>query len=496
MNWMVIVLAMMLSGSGNDLVSYVPTGAYWASQHMPAVKADALIAVIGDAKPVKVDVSALIKDLSASSAKVREAAREKLAQAGPAAVPQLTEALKSDDPEVASTAKELVDKATPKGQEAAIRRLMAIRTLGEMKSKEAIPALTKLEASKVPFEADYARAALAAIDGKKYAWPLPDNKQMAADLALLPEEVGAVAQIRALEGEPLKLADMVKLIAATDNKATADTEAKLNESLLQGVTMLGNLRLTGATIAVTQDIGSHGGFIMVILRGQYDPQAIKDFMVKQGRMVEKEVDGVVTVQAGPGDRVAFILPSSEMAVLLTGPGQQQLPLEATVAAIKSGKGKFADNKAMAALLKTVDTTSPAWAACVVGDNYKKAPVLEGADTIVASMKVKEGKVEATCIAKGSDQVKVDKAVKDFNNGLQDAQRWMAKYAKYYEPMKPLIDVVQSVQVTQDKTAVTVKATFMGPWRDLPRLPMLLQMGAMAYFQKGGYQAEMQQQMPR
>ena len=490
MNYMMMVVAMMLSSSGNDLLSYVPTDAYWASQQVPAVRANALIDMLNEPKPVTVDIPALIKDLSANSAKVREAAREKLAQVGAAAVPLLKEAAKSEDPEVAAAAKDLVDKATPKGQEAAIRRLMAIRTLGEMKAKEALPTLKKLEESKAAFEADYARAALAAMEGKKYTWPLTDTKQMAADLALLPEEIGGVAQIRALEGEPIKLAEIVKLMAAMENNAN-DAQAKVTDGAIKCVTMVGNIRVTGVTIAVSQNINGNQGFIMFVFRGQYDPQAVKQFMAHQGQMEEKQVDGVVTLQE-PRGHGAFILPSPEMAVLLEGPGQA-VPVEATVAAIKSGKGTFAQNKAMAALLKTVDTTSPAWAACVVGDNYKKAPVFEGLDTFTASVKVKEGLVEATCVAKGSDQVEVDKAVKDFNGGLQYVQKQMTKWGKYYEPMTPVIEVVQGVQVMQDKMAVTVKATYRGQWRDVPMLPMLVGMGSNAYYSKGGYRNDMQEE---
>ena len=488
--FMCMYMSMMLSTSGNDLLSYVPADAYWTSQQMSDIKTDALITMISEAKPVKADVPALIKDLGANSAKVREAAREKLAQVGPTALPQLKEAAKSEDVEVAQAAKALVEKATPKGQEAKIRRLMAIRTLGERKANEAIPALKALENSKVPFEADYARAALAAIDGKTYTPALPDAKQMAADLALLGDDVGAVVQFRALAGEPLRVAEIVDLEAAAGHK---DTDTQLNKSLLAAVNGIGNLRLTAFTIASSRNVSEKEGYFIVILRGQYDPQAIKDSLINRGGpdgMEEKAIDGITTVQSSKGQQVALITPSSELAVALLGlPSQKELPVIATVAAIKSGKGKFAENKAMAALLKDVDTTSPAWAACVVGESYKKTPVLEGLETIVATMQVKPGVVEISCIAKGSDQAKVDKAVKDFNQRLQDMQKTLSKWGKYYEPLKPITDSVLGVQVAQDKLNVTVKTSCVGSWHDILLLPWRAEFGFVAYMSKGGYETD-------
>jgi len=492
-SFQLMYMLMMLSGAGNDLLSCVPADAYWTSQQMSDIKTDALITMISEAKPVKVDVPALIKDLGAGSAKVREAAREKLAQAGAVALPQLKEAAKSDDAEVAQAAKALVEKATPKGQEAKIRRLMAIRTLGERKAREAIPALKAIENSKVPFEADYARAALAAIDGKTYTPALPDAKQMAADLALLGDDIGAVVQIRALAEEPLRVAELLDLAAEAGEKSTS---TDFNKFLLGTVNRIGNLRLTAFTIAISRDASEKEGYFIVIFRGQYDPQAATEALTNRGGpggMEEKVMDGITTVQSSKRRQLALIMPSSDLAVLMVGlTAQKELPVSATVAAIKSGKGKFAENKAMAALLKDVDTASPAWAACLVSESYKKAPLLEGLETIVASAQVKPGTVEVSCTAKGNDQAKVDKAVKDFNQGLQDAQKSLDKWGKYFEQLKPTIDFVQGVKVAQDKTVVTVKTSCSGAWHDTLILPFRAMLAPGAYHHKGGDEADRQE----
>src|SRR5207253_10196799 len=61
------------------------------------------------------------------------------------------------------------DAATP--QAASVRRLMAIRTLGEMKKDEGLATLQSLVDSKEPFVGDYAKSAIASIQGKPIARP-------------------------------------------------------------------------------------------------------------------------------------------------------------------------------------------------------------------------------------------------------------------------------------------------------------------------------------
>jgi len=75
-----------------------------------------------------------------------------------------------------------------------VRRLMAIRTLGELKKKGAIATLQPLLKSKTLFEAEYAAAAIAAIEGKKFKRPGLSAKERMKDVYLLPAGCGEVGQ--------------------------------------------------------------------------------------------------------------------------------------------------------------------------------------------------------------------------------------------------------------------------------------------------------------
>jgi hypothetical protein len=96
------MMLVLLAGGGNDLLDYLPAKHYW------------------QAKSVTVTTENLLAEL----------------------------------------------KADPKDKATAVRRLMAIRTLGEQKDPNALPALKKLLGSKELFEDEYARRAVAAIEGR------------------------------------------------------------------------------------------------------------------------------------------------------------------------------------------------------------------------------------------------------------------------------------------------------------------------------------------
>src|SRR4051812_1355960 len=104
-----LIFTMLLGGgSGNELLDIIPTDAYWK------------------AKEVEVTATNILIELNS---------------------------IKADDTSKAS----------------AVRRLMAIRTLGELKSADAVPSLKSQLESKEMFIAAYAQRALNAIEGKPTA---------------------------------------------------------------------------------------------------------------------------------------------------------------------------------------------------------------------------------------------------------------------------------------------------------------------------------------
>src|SRR5688572_3734372 len=162
------LIMMLISGGANDLLDYVSTDYYWRAKGVPHVTAQQLL---DELKPPAAgpDIARLIASLGAAGFDEREKAAAAILKHGPSVIPQLERATRGTDAEIASRATSLIQQLKIGGKGAAVRKLMAIRTLGEMKKAEAIPALKALLDSKEMFVADYAKAAIAQIEGK----PLP-----------------------------------------------------------------------------------------------------------------------------------------------------------------------------------------------------------------------------------------------------------------------------------------------------------------------------------
>lgn len=235
-----LLLVMVLSGGVRDLASCLSTDAYWKAKGVTV----SIESLAHDLEAVKAaDVSALIKEMDADDAKDRDAATERIASVGLAALPALEEAAKNGSPEVSARAKVLLERIRAAAKAGSIRRLMAIRTLGERKDAGAMALLRPLLESKEMFEADYARAAIAKIEGKDYSTPAATDAQRAADVALLPARLDVIAQMApTFEKEFLLDKMLLDAIPMDQNQRnTAHTEAV--QGILKVLETVGNIRL-------------------------------------------------------------------------------------------------------------------------------------------------------------------------------------------------------------------------------------------------------------
>ena len=280
-----LILA-LLAGGPNDLLDYIPTDAYWKHQAV-TVNAETLIKELTGVPAG--DISKLIEDLGANDYKVREATQKKIAAMGPTVIGQLEKATQAPDPEIASRAKALIGQFNG-SKAAAVRRLMVMRTLGEMRSKEAVAVLRPLLASKEPFEADYAAAALAAIEGRPHARPQPDAGTRAADLGVLPAGLDFVAQAVAIRTPAAALATqpasdlaraptspaehaaaMIEMLTTLERTPDTYREHLVDQAITAAETV-GNIRIDGLTVGSAEGSGGQSDLMVVMLRGQYDHQ--------------------------------------------------------------------------------------------------------------------------------------------------------------------------------------------------------------------------------
>lgn len=472
---------MLVSGGigGNDLLDYVPSDAYWKTKGV-TVSVQSMLAELKPAGAAA-DASATIAELGSADFEKREAATAKLRAMGVAVIPQIKAAAeKTADEEIRSRSKQLVAELTGAVKAADVRRLMAIRTLGELGKPEALETLKGLLASKELFVADYAQAAIAKIEGKPYVRPTPSADERWADAWLMPKGVASVGQVALPPGGPVDLDKLFKAAAekAGPNDASMDfdkVKPKVVAEIIKSVERTGNIRIHNVTFCVAEDVGNNSGYVGLMVRGVYDPAAVRELFASMGGAAEK-TDGVDVIKFRGGDHGLVMLPSSERFVCVLGANQETVDgfAKDTLAAIKAGKGGLAANAEMAALLKPVKVTDQAWAVVRMTDSYRQAPVFAGLDTASLSARIVEGGLEVTVVGAGKDAEKFKASVEVFTKGRDEAVAEIKRLAAQMPALKSAQELLENIKVDAKANDVTVRTTFKndasGP---LMMLPMLL-----------------------
>ncbi len=180
-----------LFGSGNDLLDYIPAEAYWRLKSVQMTYAN----MADEARSADPAAAVnLARVFETSSGEDRDRLALALIDQGESARAELDRLSRSADADLAARAKACLAAIDQAPKARAVRRLMAIRTLGGLGKKDAIPLLQPLLNSKEPFVAAYATEAIASLDGK----PAPLRSfppALKGDVWRLPGECRAVAQI-------------------------------------------------------------------------------------------------------------------------------------------------------------------------------------------------------------------------------------------------------------------------------------------------------------
>jgi hypothetical protein len=463
--WMVLVL---LGGGGYDLLDLVSSKAYWQAQSAE-MTVESLLSELRT--PEGEDVSELIKKLGAQRHQDREEAHRKLLARGPSVVPDLLKAAETADAETAARINDLVRSLSGKAGAPAVRRLMAIRGLGELKDGRALPALRKLAASKALFEAEYVRRAIAGIEGKPFKPSDVPAGAMASDLWLLPGNCGAVGQARLQLGKQQTAEEMIRGLAGMLPAGGAEEAvARINQSLISVAQRVGNVRICGVTWGVADNIGTRAGYVVVVARGLYDAGTVRRVLLEQQAKPE-DVGGTEVLRLG--GETCLLLASNERLVLMVGPSREQLPVGEVAAAVRAGKGKLAGNEPMAALVKSIDAAAPIWAVARVSQTYREASLLAAFQDLTFQAKRQADQLDFTLKARGTDPVKVQAAVEEFNKLMAEGRDQTARQAERMPPLKPLAELIGSIKAQADGADATVTGRLKGDLNRLSAIPFVI-----------------------
>lgn len=452
---LVTLLTFLLGGGGSDLLDYVPTETYWQLKEVK-VTSENLLATL---KPTpQADVAGLIGQLNSADAAVRDAAAAKIRAAGPGAIPALKEETESDVVEVARRAKSLIQEITADMKPGAVRRLMAIRTLGERKERTGLAALRPLLQSQEPFVAEYAARAIAQIEGKPFQAHRASADEMKKDLWLLPANCAAVGQY-APRGNLAIPFDQALAPMQIHQEQKTERLKTLTEYVLELTEHVGNMRIDGVTLGLSGDISDRNGFLVAIVRGQFDRVAVSELVRQQGTPAGN-VDGFDVFQ--PDNEGAVFFVSDNQAVYMAAPAGTALPLKQMAAAARAGKGGLEKAGPIVELIKKAETDQAVWAVARTTPELRQFVPLVGFDKVMLVGRQEGQTFQFKLEAQGTDDKKVAMSVQEAGIYLKDARDYLREIAPVMPPLQPVRRFLDSVDQKVEGTKLTATATFKGP----------------------------------
>ncbi len=411
-SWFLLVFVLLGQG-GNHLLDYASTGVYWQMQKMePTVENLSAILKTGD----EAELLPVLVKLASPDPRIRAAAADKLRAAGDRAVLVLVRGSQLADPEVSATCRTLLKEIRKNGQ---VRRLMAIRTLGELMNPEALPVLRPLAESKDPFVAEYARRAIARIEGKPAFRPGEDLADRRFDVDVLPPDCRAVIQ-QTFGGSTTPVEDLLKKIGPLLGRDPATAAQELTKQVLEIAEKTGDIRLDSVTVGVAGEVGQQAGWVSVVIRGEWDIAAVKSWIgaVSPKGLQWEKIQGVDVISPEKNVVAAFV--DSRRVLFCAGANRETLPVEGLLKAIASRKGRLLAEKEMKPLLDRIDMSQALWGMMKVTESYRQAPVLAAFDEVILSTGSEGGLLHLRVGGAGSDAEQVAAAVKMINEGVQSA----------------------------------------------------------------------------
>jgi hypothetical protein len=426
-------LLTVLALPSNDLLDYVPTAAYWRLQQVnptPAAMA-AELAETSDAA-----AAAFIDEISNPDPQTRSQARRNLAGLGRKALPLLRAAMEGGDPETMATSRELIAQISAQSKPKAIRRLMAIRALGESGDAGALAVLAPLLKSTEPFEAEYAAAAMSALRRRRPPdRPSAAAADRAADAWHIPADCCVVWQTEAHGGHPVSLASLFAQELANQPQVMD----QVTSQLIHAAETIGNARLQTVTVGISGQAAFPLGFLVMVLRGQYDSSAVGRAL--QARRFPMHVADGLSVY-GQADSW-FFMPGDDRLVVMIGPRPDAL--DSIVAAVMEGKNDLHDSPDLAPMLKAASAAQPIWGVGKVTQSYRTlVPMLAPFDTVAVEGGVRDHMLHVKFTAAGSDALGAMASVNSFKAEfapiLAQARSALEGQAMY----DPLLKALESV----------------------------------------------------
>lgn len=466
-----------LAPVGGDLASFLDEEAFFRQEKIER-KAEALIPRLAGRSTEGIERH--LQNLGSENYGVREMARRSILEMGPEAIPRLKPLLESPDAGVKALAADLQSELEKKGKSDSLTRLLAIRALGNLKAAGALPALQGLARDGDPFVREYAERAAAQIEGKAApAFEKPMTGEGLRSLAsILPADTGVLAawSFKAPEAGKSPLDLLLGAMGAADGAADdrpaeeapdmaamgreARNQANLGIAAL--VREVGNLRLDGAVLGVSKDVGDKAGWVAILVRGTFDRTKIAEALkARAGARAEARGDREVIAweygwrKDGAGE-MAFL--DDRTAAFGFRLKVVKSPMDGILARKEGAPDGLAANARIWGRLSKADLGGGLWATADLLDEIRKdlpkpgehelAQALTGIDFATLSAAGEKG--ERLRLALAFREEKQAKAVADF------CKKEIEKAAKQVEG-EPMLPKPMSERIRKFLAGIEIKA---------------------------------------
>ena len=337
-------------------------------------------------------------------------------------------------------------KKESKPKAAEIRRLLAIRGLGELKSEKALDVLVKYAESRELFVSDYAHEAIAAIKGEA-APKIDRHKEMLGDLAVFPKNAGVVMQAKMFDGPPVDLSGIVTELSKEMelSKINAMLEG-MQGGLINFLETTGNIRIDGLSVGIADNVGDEAGWVGFHVRGAYDSKGMKSAISQLiGEEFEVKKSGDVEYMM-LDESVMFAFLSDNRCLLLIGPDLESTSYKVVSERVSSTVKEPAFSAELKALVKKTETSGAFWLAGLVTENMKQAPYISTFNSFLLETASKGKHMDIELRATGSDEDEVQKIMDDLEKLYGDfVEQKLPDMKDGPEQLKPVIEFLESLE---------------------------------------------------
>lgn len=344
-------------------------------------------------------------------------------------------------------------------------KLMAIRSLGEMKDQAALAKLEPLVASKEPFVGMYARRSIAWIKGADPE-PVPPvaAELLARDVALLPPDASMAAQVRTMPGKgPVNWATIIPDFPKDHWQNKAEVLEELNSGIYEVVSMVGNIRLDALTFGTNFIEDDEDGTIYLTLRGEYDRFRVIDALKQMDENFKGYSVGDIEVMAiqEEWESFAFIMPSDQMLVMVFNDGDLPLPIDEMVDLLENGDAQIAFDAEMQGQYDKIDKQAVrGWFITSVPPLFlmedEMAEIFGPLDAArITATDAEDGKelIELNWFGEGRDEAEVAGAVEKLNGYLTEGRAEMRQELQREPEMRqmfePFVQMMDSIQINAE-----------------------------------------------